>query len=125
MMTIQQSDPHKRGRASRDKGARTERALAALLNEYGFDNVHRGYTFHHESDVVGLEGIHVECKSVERLNIFKAMEQATKEAEKRKDGAPVVFHKRTRTGFLVTMRIQDWIGIYKDAMRWREHGKDK
>ena len=57
--------------------------------------------------------------------VFKAMEQATEEAEKRKDGVPVVFHKRTRTGFLVTMRIQDWICIYKDAMRWREHGKDK
>lgn len=124
-MTIQQSDPHKRGRASRDKGARAERTLAAQLNEYGFSNVHRGYTFHHESDVVGLEGIHIECKSVERLNIFKAMKQAVEEAEERKDGVPVVFHKRTRTGFLVTMRIQDWIGIYKDAMRWREHGKDK
>lgn len=124
-MTIQQSDPHKRGIASRDKGARTERTLAALLNEYGFDNVHRGYTFHHESDVVGLEGIHIECKSVERLNIFKAMEQAESEAKKRNDGVPTVFHKRTRTGFLVTMRIQDWIGIYRDAMRWRKYGKNK
>lgn len=123
-MTIQQSDPHKRGRASRDKGARAERILAALLNECGF-KVHRGYTFHHESDVVGLEGIHIECKSVEKLNIFKAMEQAAEEAEKRNDGVPVVFHKRTRTGFLVTMRVQDWIGIYRDAMKWREHGKDK
>ena len=34
------------------------------------------------------------------------------EAKKRKDGLPTVFHRRNRTEWLVTMRLEDWIDLY-------------
>ena len=109
---IKQTDKKKRGAASRSKGARGERLLAQKLKGYGFD-VHRGFTFHHESDVVGLDGIHCEVKRVEKLNIHKAMAQAVEESEKREDGMPTVFFKRDREEWLVCMRLPDWIKLYK------------
>lgn len=109
---IKQTDIHKRGKASRNKGASAERELAKLLSEmWGYD-VHRGKVFYHESDIVGLNGIHMEVKRVERLNILTAMKQAIEEAKKRKDGLPTVFHRRDRGEWLVTMRLTDWIDLY-------------
>lgn len=66
-----------------------------------------------ESDIVGLPGIHIECKRVEKLNIHTAMEQAKAEAAKRHDGVPTVFHRRDRTEWLVTMRLEDWLELYR------------
>ena len=101
-----------KGKYSREKGKRNELSLMHTLRDtYGYP-VRRGYVFQHESDLVGLEGIHVECKAVERLNIHKAMEQATEEAAKRNDGIPTVFHKRNRGEWLVTMKLTDWIDLY-------------
>lgn len=109
---IRQTDPHKRGRASRTKGARAERELAKLISETWGYPVRRGFTFHHESDLVGLAGIHCEVKNLQKLNIRKAMEQAEDEAEKRKDGLPTVFHRIPGGGWLVTMKLSDWIDLY-------------
>lgn len=114
---IRQSDPHKRGASARNKGKRGELQLAKLLRDmWGYD-VRRGHVFDHESDLVGLDGIHVECKAQEKLNIYNAMEQAKEESEKRKDGLPTVFHKRDRGEWLVTMRLEDWIDLYG---AWRD-----
>ena len=112
-----QEDAHKRGKAARDKGANGERELANYIKDmWGYD-VHRGKVFYHESDVVGLPGIHIECKRVEKLNINKAMDQAKEEAKKRGDGLPTVFHRKNRSGWLVTMTIEDWMDLYG---AWRE-----
>lgn len=109
---IRQEDNRKRGRASRNKGAGAERELASLIRDnYGYP-VHRGKVFYCESDLVGLTGIHPEVKRVERLNVHGAMNQAITEADKRKDGLPTVFHRRDRGGWLVTMRLEDWIDLY-------------
>lgn len=108
---INQTDPKKRGRASRNKGAQAERELANILRERGYP-VNRGKVFYKESDVVGLEGIHIECKRVERLNIHEAMKQAVNEAQKRSDGKPAVFFRRDRGEWLVTMRLSDWLEVY-------------
>ena len=109
---IRQTDARKRGRASRNKGANAERELANILKDMGFD-VRRGYVFQHESDIVGLKGIHPEVKRVEKLNIEKAMEQAAIEAIKRGDGVPTVFHRRDRGEWLVTMRLDEWVDLYR------------
>ena len=56
---------------SRRKGADGERELAKKLKEYGYDT-RRGQQYsgaNGDADVVGLPGIHIECKRVERLNI--------------------------------------------------------
>lgn len=100
------------GKMSQRKGSNGERELAHILRDfYGYE-VKRGSVFFHQSDMVGLVGIHPEVKRVEKLNIHTAMEQAKEEAKKRQDGLPTVFHRRNRTEWLVTMRLEDWIDLY-------------
>lgn len=64
-------------------------------------------------DVVSIPGIHPEIKRVERLNVPEAMAQAVRDSEKFNDGMPVLFHRRNRQGWLCTMRLEDWMKIYK------------
>ena len=112
----------KRGARSRRRGANAEREIANIFRDkYGMD-VRRGYVFQHESDIVGIDGIHPEVKRVEKLNVHKAMTQAIEETAKRKDGLPTVFHRRDRTEWLVTMRLDDWMQLY-EAWRgtWEDH----
>lgn len=102
------------GKKERDKGARGERLLRDFLNSFGLA-VRRGYVFCRESDVVGMQGIHIECKFVEALNVRKAMAQAIAEAEKRKDGLPAVFWKKSREPWLTIMRTEDFMKLYMMA----------
>ncbi|KAK9680679.1 hypothetical protein QE152_g38968 [Popillia japonica] len=60
---------------SRAKGAKGERELSSKLRDYGYE-ARRGQQFsgaNGDADVVGLPGIHIECKRVERLNIYDAI----------------------------------------------------
>ena len=68
--------------------------------------------------MVGLPGIHIECKRVEKLNLLDAVSQAVRDAAK--GLLPAVFHRRDRCEWLVTMRFVDWIELYRDAQAWRE-----
>ena len=99
---------------SRNKGKRGELSLKTELLKHGIV-VQRGCSFIGQPDIVGLNGIHVECKAVEKLNVWQAMEQAERDVEKMQDGVPAVFHKKNRTGFLVTMKLEDWIKMYKET----------
>lgn len=99
---------------SRDKGARGERELAKKLREYGYET-RRGQQYcgaNGDADVVGLAGVHIECKRVERLNLYDAMAQSKHDA--RRDEIPVVMHRKNECEWLVTMRLEDWIEFYKD-----------
>lgn len=99
---------------SRDKGAAGERELAGRLREYGYD-ARRGQQYsgaNGDADVVGLAGVHIECKRVERLNLYDAMAQAVRDAG---DGEkPAVFHRKNRCGWLVTMGLDDWMELYSE-----------
>ena len=105
-------DLSKKGRSSRNKGANGERELANLLRDNWGYETRRGQVFNHQSDIIGLKGIHPEVKRVEKLNVQQAMEQAIKEAQIRNDGIPTVFHRRNNKEWLVTMRLTDWIDLY-------------
>lgn len=99
---------------SRAKGASGERELAKKLREYGYD-CRRGQQFsgaNGDADVVGLPGIHIECKRVERLNLVDAMAQSRRDA--REGEIPVVMHRKTRSPWLVTMTLEDWIEVYRE-----------
>ncbi|WP_458408152.1 putative PDDEXK endonuclease [Anaerotignum sp.] len=99
---------------SRAKGAKGERELARKLREYGYD-CRRGQQYcgaNGDADVVGLEGIHIECKRVERLNIEDAIAQAKRDA--REGELPAVFHRKNNHEWLVTMPLPDWIRMYGD-----------
>lgn len=100
------------GKMSRDKGKRGELELANLLRLHGYD-ARRGQQFsgaNGDPDVVGLPGIHIEVKRVEKLNLYQAMEQAKSDA--REDEAPAVFHRRNGKYWLVTMELEDWLSLY-------------
>ena len=109
---ILQSDKKKRGKAARNKGANAERELANLIRDMWGYPTHRGKVFYGESDVVGLDGIHVECKRQERLNIWDAMKQAQEEAKRREDGRPGVVHRKGGTEWLVTITLSDCIDLF-------------
>lgn len=99
---------------SRQKGARTERLLASKLREYGYD-CRRGCQYsgaNGDADVVGLPGLHIECKAVQRLNVLEAYDQSKRDA---RDGEiPVVIHKKDYTPFYVTLSLEDFIRLYRD-----------
>lgn len=106
---------------SRRKGAQGERELAGVLKDYGY-GAWRGQQTSGASgvaDVEGLPGIHIECKRVEKLNVYDAIDQSRRDAiaDQRKKGQrklPAVFHRKNRCDWLVTMRLEDWMEIYRE-----------
>ena len=101
---------------SRQKGAAGERELAKKLREYGYD-CRRSQQYcgaNGDADVIGLPGIHIECKRVERLNIDEAMLQAIR--DRREGEFPAVFHRKNNSKWMVTMLLDDWQEIYRE---WR------
>ena len=105
------------GAKERDKGARGERMLRDELHRLGFEEVTRGFVWNHTSDLIGLEGIHVESKFCEKLNIRAALAQAEEEAKKRNDGMPTVFSKTSRKPWIVTMNLDDWAKLYEAYLK--------
>lgn len=102
---------------SRAKGAAGERELSNKLKEYGY-NTRRGQQYcgaNGDADVVGLPGVHIECKRVEKLNIDDALVQAIHDASDQE--IPAVFHRKNRTEWKVTMRLDDFMKLYEDSRK--------
>ena len=113
---------------SKQKGASGERELVRKLKEYGFDTrrsvQYNGKAEEGQADLIGLEGIHIECKRVERLNIYDAMAQAKHDADA--DELPTVFHRRNNCKWLVTMELDSFMKLYKEyfeTLKEKENGK--
>lgn len=99
---------------SRDKGKRGERELASILRDYGY-GTRRGQQYcgaNGDADVVGLPGVHIECKRVERLCIEDAMTQAKHDAGP--EEIPAVFHRKNDCPWLVTMGFEDWMKLFRE-----------
>lgn len=102
---------------SRNKGAAGERELSNILKGYGYDT-RRGQQFcgaNGDADVVGISGLHIECKRVEKLNLEAALEQSKRDA--REGEIPVVMHRKNRQDWKVTLSLKDFIDIY-GGRRW-------
>ena len=98
---------------SRNKGKVGERELANKLRTFGYE-ARRGQQYcgiSGDADVIGLPGIHIECKRVEKLNIDNAMEQSVNDAKYGE--MPAVFHRKNGKQWLVTMSLLDWMDLYK------------
>ena len=67
--------------------------------------------------------IHIECKAVERLNLYDAMAQAKHDA--RLGELPVVIHKKNYCADLVTMEFEQWVKLYKAYELYKEDLKDE
>ena len=101
------------GKSSQRKGREGERELRDILKEYGYPvECGEPESFGKVPDLVGLPGIHVEVKRVERLNVPEAMRQAVRDSERFRDGMPALFHRRNRQPWLVTVRLDDFMRMY-------------
>ena len=103
---------------SKRKGKAGELEWCKFCRERGFESVRRTAQFcgntGEASDCVGLPGVHQEIKRVEKLNIHEAMEQAVRDSgEAGRGEIPIVAHRRNKTEWLVTMRAEDWLKMYK------------
>ena len=107
-------DRKETGKRSRNKGKAGERELAGVLRDYGYD-CRRGQQFcgrNGDADVVGLPGIHIECKRTERLSLYDAMGQA--ERDSRREEIPVVMHRRNHCEWLAILPLDNFMEIYRE-----------
>lgn len=104
---------------SREKGAAGERELAGILKKYGY-YCRRGQQYcgiNGDADVIGIPGLHIECKRVEKLNIDDALEQSIRDA---KDGEmPVVMHRKNRKPWKVTLELDNFMILLDTYMKNR------
>ena len=93
---------------SKEKGGRGERLLAKELQKYGYD-ARRGQQFKggaDSPDVLGLPGVHIECKFYKDPLTWAQKEQFMQQAVRDSEGKnmPAVFHKANRKEWEVTLR---------------------
>ena len=80
---------------SRAKGKAGELELAVTLRSYGYEEARRGQQYQggtESPDVIGVPGVHLECKRVEAGNLYDWYDQAVHDAGSRM--VPVVAHRR-------------------------------
>lgn len=108
------------GKMSRDKGKRGERELAGFLRSHGYD-ARRGQQYcgaDGSADVVGLPGMHIECKRTEALRLYDALAQA--KGDVRPGEMPAIFHRKNNCQWVVVMDAADWMEIYREWEAGRE-----
>lgn len=105
---------------SRNKGKVGEREWSNICKEQGY-NTRRGQQFNGadgSADVIGIDGLHMEIKRVENLNISKAVKQAVSDC--RDSEMPIVAHRKNGEEWLVTMRAEDWFILLREWHSTRE-----
>lgn len=120
---------------SRAKGAAGERELANYLTDAGWP-AHRGQQFAGGTDspdvvcgdLTRITGAHIEVKRVEALDLFKAYEQAVRDAGPGR--RPMVFHRRNpkKPGqparpWLVILSLDDFLELAGRLPDERLNGK--
>lgn len=104
------------GKSSQVKGRRAELELVRLFQSHGIPaEPGQAVSYGATPGIVGVDGVHVEVKRRENVNLSAALEQAQQDAEQFGDGLPAVFHRKNREGWRVTMPITAWLTIYKRA----------
>lgn len=99
---------------SRAKGANGELELKDFLKEHGYPEARRGQQFHGGAgspDVVcpGLEDFHLECKRVEKGQLYDWLAQAERDAGP--DKVPLVAHRRNRKEWVAILRLEDLLNL--------------
>lgn len=99
---------------SNRKGKDGELEFVNIFKGYGFENAQRSQQYcgaNHDADVIGIPGLHIEVKRVERLNIDNAMDQCHR--DKREEELGVVAHRKNQKDWIISMKLDDWMEIYK------------
>ena len=99
------------------KGKCGELELARKFREHGY-NARRSVQYNGkeedgQADLLGLPGIHIECKRTERLNIYDSVNQAKRDCEG-KQQIPVVFHRKNYCEWLAIMPLDDFMNLYRE-----------
>ena len=104
------------GAKSQRKGRAAELELSRIFQGHGYD-VRPGNPLNYgkEPDLTGLPGIHIECKRAEALRLSEWMAQAERDAQRFQDGTPAVFFRRSRSPWMVCMKLSDWLTIFQAA----------
>lgn len=111
------TDHSKQGKRSRDKGKRGEREVAKIFQEAGF-HARRSVQYNGRpgtaADVVGIPGLHIEVKLVEKESIRAWYRQAQRDAHASPENEmPVIVHRKSREPWLVTLSLANFIKIIK------------
>lgn len=101
------------GKMQREKGARAERQIVHILQEYGID-ARRGQVFNGEPDVMSSLPIHIEVKRQETTKIHEWMKQSQ---EQNRGLIPTVVHRRSREDWLITMKFEDFLQLLKGEQK--------
>ena len=113
------------GKASRDKGKRGEREIAALFRAHGF-NARRGQQYKGGPDspdvVHDIPGLYVEVKFREQVSVFSALEQASRDAGY--EDTPVVFMRKLRKSWIVVMDADDFLDLMQRFEDYRSFQED-
>lgn len=99
---------------SRQKGKRGELELAQYLRNKGHLEARRSAQYCGKTgdapDIVGVEGLHIECKRVEQFSDETALRQAERDA--RKGNLPVVMYRRKGEHWKVCTRLDLFLLIW-------------
>lgn len=115
------------GKLSREKGKRGEREVVKLFEAKGIP-AHRSQQYcgkAGDADVVTALGdlIHVEVKRQEVVKVHEWLKQA--DADAPFASYPMVFHRRSKEGWKVTLHAEDLIdimaGLYESILKEREN----
>lgn len=96
---------------SRNKGKNGELELAERLRDYGIE-ARRGWS--EGKDIThAIEGVHLECKRVERSQPYVWLDQAIRDAKG--DEIPVVVHRQNRKDWIAILDLGDLIEILRKS----------
>lgn len=90
--------------------------MASILRDNGFD-ARRGQQYsgaNGDADVVGLDGVHIECKRTERFDAYGALDQSRRDA--RQGEIPIVAHRKNNARWLVVLSLEDFLNLYREAI---------
>lgn len=101
---------------SRRKGKDGELELAQHLRNKGYMGARRSAQYCGKTgdapDIVGVEGLHIECKRVEQFSDEVALQQAERDA--RKGNLPIVMYRRSREDWKVCTRLDLFLLIWDE-----------
>ena len=113
---------------SKRKGAEGAREAAEFIRDVWGLPCRRGQQYRGSIDspdvVSGFDGVHIEVKRVERLDLCAAMRQATEDAG---GMLPLVLHRRNKSEWLVTFpanRVEEFVRLWDEAQRKHHTGGD-
>lgn len=115
-MTMTKAKPKKARKVNGNaKGKAGEREFANFLKERGLE-ARRGQQFKGGTDspdvvCAGLTRVHFEVKRVECFELYKAVEQATRDANG--VNLPIVAHRRNNKDWIAVVPMEDMIKLLK------------